>query len=1183
MKRLQSLLTSFAIAAVMLVGAAPTHAAPLNLQHAPLFLNQAVEPNLAVTFDDSGSMARGYMPEIRAEFTGQPNGNGEDLGQLRGQGDDGNWSEPWATWSGYNSVYYDPNVTYGLPRQADGSAYPDVSFNDAPADGYDPNAAGSNIDLATEYFLSWGCCNNDGPNRIENGTFNYDDGNGARYPFPFGDAAFYHTFSGNPADPASIIDVSNYTAVRVDTLGADQRTNFARWFSYYRTRLLASKSGITLGFSSITAPIRVAWQGLNDDQFGTTDPIRTLSATQRTDFWDYIDNDWDASGGTPVRAATERAGTFFSRSGLTDASPYYDAGLGRELSCRQNYHVTVTDGGWNSAAGLSGDIDNQSWTFPDGTTYDPAATHAQVYSNEDANADGFADNAFHYWATDLRTDLPNNVPQYLADTTTGVTGTALATLPADPFSVDEIYWNPRNDPATWQHMVHFNVGLGVNGEIPLTDASLTSLRDGTLEWPSFGTGETAGKIDDNWHAAVNSRGRYFSASNPNELVRQLSQVLNSIVARNSSASAVAVSSGVVTTTAQSFRTQFNSGDWTGTVQSISVESILAGAEDVEWDAGCNLTGGTCDSNPNQLSFLPANSRNIKITNSSGDLVDFLPGNVGALATATVTALNTAPDGTTDGRASDRILFLRGERGNELQNGGDFRDRNSVLGDIINSGAVFVQGRASGYDGGTSFFAGDGPEDLAQYQTFLTALETRDGVIYAGANDGMLHAFDADTGVERWAMIPSPVQRNLAALTDPQYVKQSYVDAGPAVRDVFIGGSWRTYALGGLRFGGQGFYALDITDPSAGPVLLWEFTDQEDADLGYTYGEPFIARIQHNDKWVGLLPSGYNSDAADGTVGSGDGALFVVDLADGSVIKKFGTGDFGQSVNGLGPPVAGDYGADFEADVAFAGDLDGNVWRFDLTGDPSTWDAEKIYQPSTVGDQPITARPTVIARDYDGALMVMVGTGKYIEPSDRVTSVPMQYMLGIVDRSPGNLVPGSSPAQLSEMSQIQLATSGTDNRVFQSAPNFDRANDEGWYIELNEPGERVVTLASGRASTQRIVFSTLIPAGDDPCLSGGTSFIISANVNDGGPPDAFASFDFTNDGVVDLADFKFAAGLGAGKKVQGLVAGVTPVVRPGGGEAIGLVGGDTGDNGTTIIVEPAFEWVRRGWRQMQLED
>ncbi len=1222
MNKFSSLLS---LAIVTFAAGLPASAMPLKLTHAPLFLSQSVEPNLAMTFDDSGSMARGFMPNEIAALNGVPNGNGGNLGRpIDGSQTRGNWFEPWATWHVYNTTYYNPNINYILPVKADGTQFADVSFTAARDDGFNEGSGTRN--LGNNYRINWGCCNNDGPNVIRDRGSVEADG----YRFPFRNqqrnAAFYHTFSGDRTNPAELIDTSNYTAVRVSTLSADEQLNFARWYSFYRTRLLTAKSGVMLSFANVTAPIRVTWQGLNNNRFGNGTAIRSLAGTQRNNFWTYLDSTWQAGGGTPVRRATQRAGDYFTRTGNTETNPYWDVGLSRELSCRQNYHVTVTDGGWNSSGGItagSGAADDQEardFRLPDGQYYSDTATgdpspgdsygetqiqvgdlnsHTRVYWNEsNNNEEGFGDDAFYYWATDLRPDLTNNVPPFVTDLTTGVTGPAVTSLPSDPLEIEEIYFNPANNPATWQHMVHFNVGLGVEGAIPLTDEALLALRTGQLpdgtavQWPSWGAANSdasPGKIDDNWHAALNSRGQYFSARRPDELVTELSRVLNAIISRNASASAVAVSSGVVTTAAQSFQTSFNSGNWTGTVRSVAVNSLIGGGQpEILWDAGCNLTGGICESNPNTLTFQDPTGRKIFAATPSGTLVEFIAANLGSLSTAAQNSLNGA-----DGLGAQRVNYLRGDRSNETANGGTFRDRASVLGDIINSGAVFVQGAASSYGTLSRFFKSDDPERLASqnvggdtltgqalYNAFVEQVNLNRGAqVLAGANDGMLHSFNGETGTERWAFIPTPVQQNLGELTDPRYVKRSYVDAGPSVRDAFINGTWRTVAVNGLRLGGQGFFALDISAPN-NPTLLWEFTDADDSDLGFTYGEPFITRVDDGDKWVALLPSGYNSDEADANTGTGEGALYVVDLATGTLLKKFSSAEFGQAVNGLGPAVAGDYFSDGIADMAVAGDLDGNVWRFDLQGPASTWTVDKMYQPDTVGDQPITTRPTLATRTVDGALVAVVGTGKYIEASDRVSAgVSTQVMLGIFDRSPNAAVPGSFPARRNEMSRVTLDVSG-DNRLFDQSPAIDPNQDEGWFIELDLPGERIVTVAGYRRSSNRVVFSTLIPAGADPCLSGGNGFILSANVDDGGPPTSFAPFDFNADGKIDLDDFTSVGGEGAGVRVEGLVAGITPVVQAGGGQSVGLIGGDTN---SPPVIEPAFEWTRRGWRQLFIEE
>jgi type IV pilus assembly protein PilY1 len=322
------------------------------------------------------------------------------------------------------------------------------------------------------------------------------------------------------------------------------------------------------------------------------------------------------------------------------------------------------------------------------------------------------------------------------------------------------------------------------------------------------------------------------------------------------------------------------------------------------------------------------------------------------------------------------------------------------------------------------------------------------MIYVGANDGMLHAFNATTdatdaqqGKEQMAYVPNTIMRNLPNLTSTSYQHEYYVDGSPVARDAYIDGAWHTVLISGLNAGGQGIFALDVTSaPSitdtagtAAGKVLWEFGDSAtgfsdgDADLGYTFGRPNIVRL-HNGKWAAVFGNGYNNTADDdgdgGTTNdstTGDASLFIVDLETGMKIRKISTetgtaeDPTGSSrPNGLGNVTPIDINGDSITDYVYGGDLFGNVWKFDLTDSSAgNWDVAytsgttklplftaRANQADATTAQPITSRLSVARHPKEyGGFMVYFGTGKYLESGDNERAgQDNQTLYGIWDRA-----------------------------------------------------------------------------------------------------------------------------------------------------------------------------------------
>ena len=1048
--------------------------------------------------------------------------------------------------------------------------------------------------------------------------------------------------------------------------------------------------GATTDTGGFGTTIRAAWQNINDSNFklpgsaiitglldasgcdaSAIDPqavqragaIKKSPDCYRSAFFNWIFQ-VGAANSTPNRASTIRAGQFFQRgfgktggtSDLTD--PYWQeptggAKDGLELVCRQNYHMLVTDGYWNegdptlpSTASNAGSPYQTAQTtvvggLPDKTPYSATSAESQVFWNVVGTAynSSLANIAFNYWATNLRPDLYDPadgkvVAKFMPDSSTGiVTGATSTDL--------EKYFNPNNDPANWPHLVQYMVTLGVPGLLTRsTDADcvdanndLCKLRRGLanstskIGWPKpINNSPTA--IDDTWHAAINSRGAYFNAGNPQNLVDQLVKILTNITARNIPATTSALNTSVLVQGALGFTAGYSSADWTGVFQAITANAD-GSVSGLQWDAGAILTD-PAKTSPGARQILTSKEKadgsfDKGIAFKTFSTLDNLTGALPYVSAQTLLSAAPASGGASDtGQA--RLDYLRGVRTLE---GGTYRTRSSLLGAVISSQALYISVPSSGYRntwpagspeavamlGDSSTCASTTPTTCHSYESFQSDNLDRLPVVYVGANDGMLHAFnakmvldtsvpplavpDADAGKEVFAYVPRTVFANLGNLTNKSDFKFApTVDATPVSRDVFYGGAWHTLLVGGLRGGGRGVYALDVTDPTqvteatAGSKVLWEFNSDspsvsgvgDPADLGYTYGQPNIARL-NTGKWVVLVPGGYFPDCSKSdkpancvtlaAATTGYSALFVLDAETGTLIRELKTLTTISGVvsGGLSSVVLGDYNNDQIDDVAFAGDLSGNLWRFDLTdSNPANWQVgvTLAYRPATQSAQPITVMPRLFPDPATNRFIVVFGTGKYLGAADNSsTSAATQSIYGIRD----NLTTVVR-ADLQQQTLFEGLSSNGVNTVRGLTDNALTAAQGGWFIDLDlssAPGERVVVTPGALFDSNRAVITTLIPGTQDPCNAtiGGALMVLNATTGgaDGGlsGPEAPAT----------------GAGWPAGTQVVGgLVTnpptgGSVPVATVLGGGKL-LVPGLQLKGGGSLGIDDAI-WRRRSWR------
>ena len=447
---------------------------------------------------------------------------------------------------------------------------------------------------------------------------------------------------------------------------------------------------------------------------------------------------------------------------------------------------------------------------------------------------------------------------------------------------------------------------------------------------------------------------------------------------------------------------------------------------------------------------------------------------------------TAFQGSVNGLSADVVNYLRGDRSGEKSNGGDFRNRLGLLGDIVNSQPAYVGAPNSGLYTRSSFTG------ASSYAAFAASQSTRTPVVYVGANDGMLHGFNASTGAEVFAFVPTEAMAKLSGAekyTDPGYEHAYTVDGAMTVADWYNGTEWRTVLVGTMGRGGKSIFALDVTSPTL-PKLMWEVSD---ASLGNNLGQPIIAQVGDGE-WRVLLGNGPNST-------DGIAKLVVVDMADGdiSTISTAAGGD-----NGLSGVNAWSAAGNGIVDTVYAGDLKGNLWRFKL----ATASAGLLYAAGAT--KPITATPLVAVNPKTLQTWIFVGTGRYLNSGDRANS-DVQTWYGLIDK--GSTISGG-------LRKTDILAEGViAGRKVRVVERVATTGQNGWYMDLVSPndgemGERMVVPNFFQGLT--LIGTTRIPDSADVCSPAGTGYVMGIDPFTGGRLSG-GTFDVNGDGEIDSKD------------------------------------------------------------------
>lgn len=1063
------------------------NAAAVDIPDKPLLVADGVAPNIMFILDDSGSMQFTAMPEewYDSKWTTYWDGSCSFNGYFPLP------DEPRYRSSHRNTIYYDPAKTYEPWKKVDGTRYAATPYT---------NVYTSPVTLSNDTgHVDW-----QGANCVR--------GNGLSEDLSEDVQTFWVLKAGSPAGSTNDGDYKKYTIEKIGGVlrvlpslpnasrtEAEEIQNFANWYSFHRTRMKVAKAGASEAFGGVIgANVRVGFDTIWNRPQGSRSGGSTSGATPslairgRYDggnaptFFNYLQAA-QATGGTPLHGALQRAGRYYQTT-----APYRDTANGTPLACRANYAILTTDGYWNN---------NSGYSASDGT-----AGMSVGDEDGDEQYQTLADVAYAYYRNDLMSASKGEQ------------------------ALDNKVEPSSREPSDYKHqrMVTFGVSIGLAGTkpVPANESQWPARNDKTF-WPSaWGASDSPGgswnksesntRIDDLWHAAVNTTGKFIVAADSKSFSDGLKSALNEIQDRRLSGGGITTNSSRLDDDVRSFQATFNPASWQGDV--VATNASNAGGDSVAWRysakvqaAGANFIGGTV------LTYEGSSGKNFVATGG--------PSNIAGLARAV---------GGTNYTAAQILDYLKGNPQFEVRNGGKLRNRTVPVGDIVNSAPHF---------------------------------DRETDTIYVGANDGFLHAMTGTDGTPKFRYLPRAARYNrLSELADPAYGKdashphrhfmdgQIYVSPKrvSAANDNDTG---RNFLLGAMGRGGKGVFLLNVSDPAAMETshVKWDDTFQDgdtgvDADMGYVLGQTAILRDQA-ERIIAIVPNGVNS-------ANGRAVMFLYVLnADGSVASKTKLQTPGAN-NGMMSVGAADANSDGLVDTLYGGDLQGNVWKWVVpkpknNNDTPAWTA--AFGTTAVPIPMFTARNAssqvqaitsgiAIARKPGGSEMnVIFGTGRYIEDTD-VNNTDVQTIYSLVD-SPSNTNVITGRGQLTQRTfpNVGANSQGRFARSLQDYAPIEN-NKRGWYLDLGKgdqqhpaAGERVIARPQIRGDM--LVVGTLIPkASSDPCDAGRTTgFDIRVNAFTGTNPGSGSYYG--NGGTTERLDGATSGSNNAVGSVQSDVGGI----------------------------------------------
>lgn len=1082
-------------------------------------------PNVMLTMDTSGSMNFRHMPEGSTKVNGEtiavesgrtwrvhPDDTYADGVQTAGhmpakknETDDAKLLRQIKLRSpDINTIYYDPKQRYTPWASGPSTHYPEASFTKAYINPLKQGSGDKSIDLSVKYVETERVC-------VEGPKWNcqkYEDRivtevwPGLYYLLRAGAnpgvTSNYDMYDVNDAASRTFTRYPNRTDCAADPCTqAEERKNFANWFVYYRFRMLLAKAALSEAFHNRDNNVRVGWTTIKfasqignrfsinnttgpaypknaGDPWGPIQsPIKPLTAANRQALLTSI-QEWEAEGSTPLRIALDQVGKYFMNTSAH--SPWHDdpvAGGGNQASCRRSVNILTTDGYYNDTIDLNEYKDYASQIGADDLVGDLDQKLERPYRDKaSATATGYsntlADFAYKYWKTDLQPTTADN--------------------PGIPDNVDI----KGKDTATWQHLTQFTMGIGVSGFYDSSNPDAVGsdfyklTNDPNTSWQDPASSDPA-KTDDLWHAAVNSRGDFYSVKDAQSLSAAVTKILDDTTKASRSEAGVALASTSFQVDNFKYVPSYTTVDWIGELSAYKLD--IAGKQVTDtpaWKAS---------------SAMPApNARSLWIWNpDSGTTSEFRWNTMGATNRGNLTQ-----------STEDLVNYLRGDKSKEGPGTATrpFRPREGSLPDFINSSPAVLK-----YSGSS--------------------------LIFMGGNGGYLHAFSSVDGREVFGFVPRGVLPNLHLLSKQNYDHRYFVDGPIALGNADIVTTSnnqtvtttpRAVLVGALGAGGKGVYALNVTNASAAgqPVVMWDHTASTSNDIGHIFSLPEIGQLP-NGAWKVFVGNGVDST-------NGSAALLVIDVATGTIDTVTVNGG---AANGLGGVKL--VRKNGKVLAAYAGDLNGNLWRFDYNAaDGGKMVAGYGGQPlftavNGTTRQPITATPAVFymprsPRLLNGGNLILFGTGKLLTEADR-TDASVQSVYGVLDKIPETTSSsGETPPSITRdvMDQVKV-TESTAAGFFDVIPAKAAVAPDrwmGWFMDLIIPG--ATTTASQRliypvtALKDFALLTTLAPAnaaaecGTD---SGkGYVFLLPAR---SGEQHSLPVLDTNGDGLIDGSDLPSA--------------------------------------------------------------
>jgi type IV pilus assembly protein PilY1 len=965
---------------------------------------------------------------------------------------------------------------------------------------------------------------------------------------------------------------------------AQEMTNYSNWYAYYRTRVLAAKTTTAIAFSFLDATNRVGFHTLNTPATNWVD-VQDWTLAQRNVWYPKLFAVTIPPAQTPSLDVLLRVGELFRTGaggqGILPAMPegfIPNTALDPvTVSCQKNYHIYFTDGFTNQPTepasfpfvapyGATGEVDGvnapaAAYYPPDPDTLNHPEVTVQGLRNlagkwpnpildPTPTAGTLADIALYYWMTDLRPAglWPANISKTNVPSNDGRVGRTGFCAPISPPSVSPtacaaLDWS--TDPAFWQHVNFSAISFGSEGILDASNAVTVTnnIASGANKWftgvnvpsppnnPNFPAGNKgATAVDDLWHATVNARGTFVYAKDPQTVSNGLGTILAGIQNQEKSRAGTTFSTNVLTALNHAIYDPTIEPGWAGDLKKIEVDPTTLAQTSVDWDALSLLnTLLATPIPPANDSLYPwfANRRIVAWNPASGTAVPFLFAN---LTAAQLTTL--AP---TVAQQKKMIAYLRGGsvagapapvsiEGTAI---GQFRQRFGKLGDISDSRPLVINPPNSPWSDSTD----------PGYSAFVALRANRAVSIYVGANDGMLHVFDGNTGAEDFAYIPGAVftsavdqdgaAKGIQALTfqdggAPRFKHHFYVDGSPRVSDVDFGNTggsvsgvdWHTIVVGGLGKGGGSIYAIDATIPvattdseaTAAGKVLWEFTAP---DMQFSHSAPIVGKTRA-DGWVVVVANGYDAP-------SGKGKVYMINAKTGALIRTLATtaADTGTPAAPSGLGQINGFTQDFHNQIIeqiYAGDLNGNFWRWDVSDpNPGNWKTvlfAQLTDPSGVA-QPVTTAPQIEIDILNATdRWVFVGTGRLLHSDDLTIPTPEQIETMYAMRDGSLTLPSTAGLPIVPRATLAAANALGTAAIVGAVPN-------GWYMDL-PLGQRIVTNLEADLNVVTFI-GTEVP--NDPCLTALPAFIYArefttaeSDVIDSGTGATLSSF-FSAQGAV----------------------------------------------------------------------